>query len=120
MLGDEAAQVTALVAVDEEASAQVRLMNGIDRAPMSVRSVRENALELVGSLFLPRGCQVEVNLRCDAGFGSADDLPLRTLQLTGSVQKVAMIDSKPTYVLRVSVPDDRAGALIRLRTALEA
>lgn len=117
--GTVAPDLTALVSVAEESNGQVRLMNGIDRAPMVLRSVRENAFVLVGALFLPRGCAVEVDFRSDAGFATDGDEPLHVLNAPGVVQKVTMVDSQSAYVLLVHVTGDGARCLRLLRSALE-
>jgi len=117
-LAASSSRVTALVTVAEDASDQVRLMHGTDRAPMVLTAVRENAAETRGSLFLPRGCEVEVDFRCDDGFGG--DLELLSLHVEGVVRKVSMVDSAPTYVLRIDLPADSAALVETLRAALEA
>lgn len=116
---DQESDLVALVSVGEDSYEQVRLMNGVDHVPTSLRTLRENAFELVGSLFMPRGCQVDVDFRSDSAFGSEDDMAPTVIQVIGVVRKAVMIDGQPTYALTVHVPAEHRDALARLRGLLE-
>jgi type II secretory ATPase GspE/PulE/Tfp pilus assembly ATPase PilB-like protein len=79
------------VSIGRASREQVVLARGNEELAYHLVSIRRDALELSGPVFLPRKCHLE--LRVDLGETS--------LTCVGSVRKVAMTATEPTYSLSV-------------------
>ena len=87
--------VGATVSVGHESRAQVAMARGLRDMGLELRSLRPNGVELVGSVFLPKQCQLELELTDAAGAVVGD--------LNGVVRKVQMIGPQPKYAIWVGL-----------------
>ena len=105
------------VRVSEDAADQVALARSVGDGSGSLDVVITDAsrggLGIESSVFLPRGCRVKVRVKPATG-ESVHDVTLR-------VQRVTMLDRKPTYYLGMSFvskgPDHDLGVGILLEMA---
>ena len=94
---------TAVVTLDESVAHQVALTRNRQPGKMSVRAVRHAEVVLEGPVFLPRNTRL--SMRVNDLDGSAGHAPL---VLRGTVRKLQMTGSAPTYSLWVRLEEKGA------------
>jgi hypothetical protein len=113
-----ASRIRSLLSIGEESLAQLRLPHGLDNALVHLRSIEEAVIEFEGSVYLPKGCSVVLDLQVlpDPTKGRADGEP--SMILKGVVSRVEMISTYPSYAIRITTEREAAQALDHLRRAL--
>ncbi len=97
-----------IASVEQASRSQVVLAGEPQEVALRARSSRPGMVELLGGVFLPRQCQLE--LRPSQG-GDA---------VRGVVRKVQMCDLEPTYAIWVQVDEARTAALAERRQSPRA
>ncbi|MFT5051547.1 MAG: type IV pilus assembly protein PilB [Chlamydiales bacterium] len=111
LLGRDALHPDALVTIGPGSAPDIELSAARGRVSMRVRSVHAGELELVGSVFLPRTVQVGVELRGTGPEETRDPSPLDGLVVSGTVRKVQLVGSDPTYRISVQLDPESAATL---------
>lgn len=109
-----------LVRVAEDAAEQVTLSraigDGTGAIDVFITDASRGGLGIESHVFMPRGCRLKIRVQTGIG-GSVHDLTLR-------VQRVTMLDRKPTYYLGLSFvskgPDNDLGVGVLLELARKA
>lgn len=110
----------ALVRVAEDAAEQVTLArsisDGTGAIDVFITDASRGGLGIESNVFMPRGCRLKIRVQA-AAQGAIHDLTLR-------VQRVTMLDRKPTYYLGLSFvskgPDNDLGVGILLEQARQS
>ena len=101
----------ARVSVAAQSRTQVALVRDHRHLACDVRAVRDTGLELVGPVFYPKGCQLEIEL---SRHGRA---PIRDLR--GVVRGVRMAGPEPAYTIALQLEQSAVAALGQLKNAFE-